>query len=151
MRQVRWSGIPISLSIFQSQNIRIVNVFLESLLSEPFPHWESQFISLSSNTVLISGPLWGAAQILIWSYPCMFLPPMSTAIRTRAFYLWELSMAFYIFHRLRVCLVDHVDLFCCLYSWWEVFGCSSLATLSLGFNCGFTYTSACGSSTGVCS
>jgi len=37
-----------------------------------------------SNTVLISGPAVGAAQILIWSYSCVFLPPMSTATRTRA-------------------------------------------------------------------
>ena len=33
----------------------------------------------------------------------------------------------------------------------EGFGSSSLATLPLGFNCGFISTSACGSSTGVCS
>ena len=49
-------------------------------------------------------------------------------------------MAFYIFHRHRVCLVDHVDLICSLYSWWEGFGSSSLATLPLGFNCGFIST-----------
>ena len=54
------------------------------------------------------------------------------------FLLWELSMAFYIFHKHRVCLVDHVDLICCFYSWWECFGSSSLATLPLGFNYGFT-------------
>ena len=53
-------------------------------------------------------------------------------------------MSFYIFHRHRVCLVDHVDLICSLYSWWEGFGSSSLATLPLGFNCGFISTSACG-------
>ena len=56
-------------------------------------------------------------------------------------------MSFYIFHRHRVCLVDHVDLICSLYSWWEGFGSSSLATLTLGFNYGFISTSACGSST----
>ena len=38
-------------------------------------------------------------------------------------------MSFYIFHRHRVCLVDHVDLICSLYSWWEGFGSSSLAIL----------------------
>ena len=38
-----------------------------------------------SNTVLVSGPDVGAAQILIWSYYSVFLPPMSTAIRTSAF------------------------------------------------------------------
>ena len=36
-------------------------------------------------TLLISGPAVGAAQILIWSYPCGFLPPMSTAIRASVF------------------------------------------------------------------
>ena len=56
-------------------------------------------------------------------------------------------MAFYIFHRHRVCLVDCVDLICSLYSWWGGFGSSSLATLPLGFNCGFISTSArCGGS-----
>ena len=37
------------------------------------------------NSVLISGPRVGAAQILIWSYSCVFLPPISTAIRTSLF------------------------------------------------------------------
>ena len=62
------------------------------------------------------------------------------------FLLCELSVSFYIFHRHRDCLVDHVGLICSLYSWWEDFGSSSLATLPLGFNCGFISTSACGSS-----
>ena len=60
-------------------------------------------------------------------------------------------MTFYIFHRHRICLVDHVDLICSLYSWREGLGSSSLATLPLGFNCGFISTSTCGLSTGVCS
>ena len=67
---------------------------------------------MPSNTVLVSGLTVGEAQILIWSYSCMFLPPMSAAIRTSVFLLWELSMSFYIFHRHRFCLVDHVDLIC---------------------------------------
>ena len=46
-------------------------------------------------------------------------------------------MAFYIFHRHRACLVDHMDLLCSLCSWWEGLGSSSLAILPLGFNCGF--------------
>ena len=65
--------------------------------------------------------------------------------------LWELSVAFYIFLRHRLCLVDRVGLICSLYSWWQGLGSSSLATLPLGFNCGFISTSACGSSTQVCS
>ena len=60
-------------------------------------------------------------------------------------------MTCYIFHRHRVCLADCVDLICSLYSYWESLGSSSLVTLPLGFNCGFISTSACGSSTGVCS
>ena len=99
--------------------------------------------------MLISGSVVGAAQILIWSYSCVFLPPLSTAIRAIVFSLCMLSMAFYIFHRHRACLVDHVDLLCSLYNWWEGFGSSSLAALPLGFNCGFISTSTCGSSTGV--
>ena len=55
-------------------------------------------------------------------------------------------MGFYIFHRHGVSLVDHVDLICSLYSWWEGFGYSSLATLLLGFKCGFISTSVCGPS-----
>ena len=40
---------------------------------------------MPSNTVLISGSAVGAAQILIWSYSYVFLPPISTAIKTRTF------------------------------------------------------------------
>ena len=48
-------------------------------------------------------------------------------------------MAFHIFHRHRVCLVDRVGLICSLFSLWESFGSSFLATLPLGFNCGFYF------------
>ena len=61
---------------------RRINVFLESLLLEPFP---SLGVTVHPNTVLISGPAVGAAHILIWSYPCVSLPPVSTAIRTSVF------------------------------------------------------------------
>ena len=40
---------------------------------------------MPSNTVLISGPAVGAAQTLIWSYSCVFLPPISTAVRASPF------------------------------------------------------------------
>ena len=68
-----------------------------------------------------------------------------------SFLWWELSVTFYLFHRHRVRLVGPVDLIFSMFSWWEGFGSSSLATLPLGFNCGFISTSACGSSPGVCS
>ena len=72
-----------------SQNIRIMNVFLESQLSESFPslgvtvHLTS--LGCPPTLSLISEPAVGAAQILIWSYSCVVLPPTSTAIRNRVF------------------------------------------------------------------
>ena len=55
---------------------------------------------------------------------------MSTAVRTSVFsFVGALNALLYMFHRHRVCLVDLVDLICSLYSWWEGFGSSSLATL----------------------
>ena len=62
-------------------------------------HSPPYLLRMSSNTVLIFGSAVGAAQILILSYSCVFLPPVSTAIRTSAFLLWEHSMTFYIFHK----------------------------------------------------
>ena len=38
-------------------------------------------------------------------------------------------MTSHIFHRYRVWLVEHVDLICSLYSWWEDFESSSFAIL----------------------
>ena len=71
-----------------SQNIRIIKFFLELLLSESFPSLgvsPPYLPRMPSNTVLISGPAVGAAQILIWSYSCVCLPPMSAAIRASMF------------------------------------------------------------------
>ena len=91
--------------------------------------------------------LWG--QLRFYSGPtlcsCLQYPQLSELVR---FLFWDHLMTFYIFHRHRVCLVDHVDFICSLYSWWEGFASSSLITLPLGFSCGFI-SSACGSSTGV--
>ena len=66
----------------QLKKIRIINVFLESFAGS---HSPSHLPRMPSNTVLASGPAVGAAQTLIWSYSCVFLPPMSTAIRVSAF------------------------------------------------------------------
>ena len=103
--------------IYRIRKIRTINVFLESLLLEFFPSLGIivYLTSLGCPQTLywfLSGPAVGAAQNLIWSYSSVFLPPMSTAIRAGVFFLWQLSMAFYIFHRHRVCLVDHEDLIC---------------------------------------
>ena len=64
-----------------SQNIRIINVFLESLLSESLSgsHSPPHLHRAPCNTVL------RAAQILIWSYSCVFWPAMTTAIRISVF------------------------------------------------------------------
>ena len=71
-----------------SHNMKVINVFLESLLeilSLTGSHSPPRFPRMPSNTVSISVPAMGAAQICIWSYCSMFLPPMTTAIRTIAF------------------------------------------------------------------
>ena len=52
---------------------------------------------MPSNTVLISGPAVGAAQILIWSYSYVFLPKISRAIRTTVFsFVGGLNVLLYI-------------------------------------------------------
>ena len=120
----------------------------------PFPHWKSLSTHLPrmpSDTVLITDLLWGQLRFLSGPTPvCSSLqgPELTGLVR---FILWELSMTFHTFHRHRGCLGDPVGLVCSLYSWWEGFGSSSVATLPPGFNCGFISTSGCGSSTGVCS
>ena len=77
-----------------SQNIRMINVFLESLLSEYF-HLTALGCPL---TLLISGPAVRAAQILIWSF-YVFLRPVSTAFRTSAFpFVSSLNDLLYILH-----------------------------------------------------
>ena len=67
------------------------------ILSLTGSHSPPHLPRMPSNTVLISGPAVGAAQILIWSYSCVFLPPMSTAIRTSAFsFVGALNVLLYI-------------------------------------------------------
>ena len=56
-----------------------------TVLSHAGSHSLPHLPRMPSNTVLVSGPAVEAAQILTWSYSCVFLPPMSTAIRTSAF------------------------------------------------------------------
>ena len=96
-----------------------------------------------SNIALVSGPSMGAAQIIIWSYSCMPLPPMSTVIRTSTFcFVGALNVLLYIPKTKSLsglsCRfnVQFVQL-------WEAFWSSSLATLPLGFNRGFISTFAC--------
>ena len=137
-----------------SQNIRIINIFLESLLSVlslAGSHSPPRLPRMPSNLCWSLDLLWGQLRFKSGPMPvcsCLQCPQLSELVH---FLLWELSMSFYVFHTHRVCLVDRVVLICSLYSWWEGFGSSSLATLALGFDCDFVSTSACESFTGVCS
>ena len=61
--------------------------FLSHSCQECFPLWgvsPPHLPRMPSNTVLVSGPAVGAAQILTWSCSSVLLPPMSTAVRTSA-------------------------------------------------------------------
>ena len=128
--------------------------FLESLWLESFPSLEVivHLTSLGCTPTLFWSLelLWGQLRFYSGPTPVFSFLQCPQLLELVCFLLRELSMSFYIFHRHRVCLVDHVDLIFSLYSWWEGFGSSSLAPLPLGFNCGFISSSACGSSTGVC-
>ena len=86
-----------------SQNIRIINAFLESLLSESFPLLGAtvHFTSLGCPLTLCWSLdlLWG--QLRFWSaptplYSSLQCPQLSELVH---FLLWELSMTFYIFHK----------------------------------------------------
>ena len=70
-----------------NQYIRITNVFLESLLSASFPSPGATvhltFLGCPPTLCWPLDLLWG--QLRLWSSSCVFLPPMSTAIRTSEF------------------------------------------------------------------
>ena len=137
-----------------SQKIRIINVFWViaiRVLSLPESHSPPYLPWIPSNTADLWTCFGGNSDSNLSPtpvYSCLQCPQL---LELMDFLLWALLMTFYIFHRPRVYLIDHVDLICSLYSCLEGFGSSSLATLSLGFNYGFISTSTCASSTGVCS
>ena len=105
-----------------SQNVRIVNIFLESLLSVTFP----------SLGVTVHVSYLGCPPTLRWSVDllcgqltfssgstpvCSCLQcPQCPQLSELVHFFWTLSVSFYIYHRYRVCLVDPVDLICSLYS-----------------------------------
>ena len=125
--------------------------FLSHCCQCPFPRWESQFTSPPQVALQHCVGLWTCYEGSLDSNLVLLLCVIVSNVhnyQNQCFLLWELSMSFYIFHRHRVCIGDCVDLICSLYSWWDGFG-SSLATLPLGFNCGFISTSAGRSSTGL--
>ena len=82
----RWNVLKISMRSISS------NMSFKTCVSLLILCFDDLSIDVSgvmpSNTLLIFGTAVGAAQILIWSYFCVFLPPLSTAIRTSAFSFW---------------------------------------------------------------
>ena len=55
------------------------------VLSLTGSHSPPHLPKMPSNAMLTSGPAVGVVQILIWSYSCVFLPPMITTLKTIAF------------------------------------------------------------------
>ena len=134
-------------------------LFLSHCCQSPFPRGQSQSTSPPQDALQHCAGLWPFHGSSSDSNLVLLLSVLASnghnyqnqCLFFFFFFGGELSMSFCIFHRHRVCIVDHVDIMCSLHSWWEGFGSSSLAILSLGFNCGFISTSTCGPSTGVCS
>ena len=102
-----------------SQNIRIINVFLESLLSEAFPS-----LRVTVHFTFLRFPpnytdLWTCcgvcsnSNLVLLLCSCLQCPQVSELV---CFLLWELSVSFHTFHTHRVCLVDCVHLICSFYT-----------------------------------
>ena len=128
--------------------------FLSHHCQSPFPHWESQSTSSSKVALQHCVDLWTCygdhSDFNLALLLCVLASNVHKLSELVRFLLQELSITFY-YSIDRVCLVDHVNLICSLYSWWKGFRSYSLDTLHLGFNSGFIPTSTCRLSTGVCS
>ena len=114
--------------------MRIINVFLSLCCQSPFPcgsHSPPDLPRMPSDTVLSSGPAVGAAQTIIWSCSWVFLPPLSTAVRASAFSLVGALSGLLHAPQTQSLLSWSCGFNLQLYSWWEAFGSSSLATLPL--------------------
>ena len=127
--------------------------FFSHCCQSPFPSWASQPTLPPQDTLQHCADLWtcyggssGSNLVLL----LCFLASNVHSYQNQCVFFCGSSPCPFIYSIDTVCLVDCVHLICSLYSWWEGFGSSSLATLLLGFNCGFISTSACGLSTGVC-
>ena len=127
--------------------------FLSHCSQSSFPPWESQPTSPPSDALQHHAGLWtccgGSSGSNLVLLQCVLASNVHSCQNWCVFSCGSSQWPF-IFHRHRVCLVDHMDLICSLYGWREGFGSFSLATLPLGLNCGFISTSACESSPGVC-
>ena len=101
------------------------------VLSSAGNHSPPYLPRMPSNTVLISGPAVGATHILIWSYSRLecVLASNDHSYQSCCVFFCGSSQWPFIYPIHRVCLVDHVDLTCSMYSWLEGFESSSVATL----------------------
>ena len=86
---VGWGGKKKNPKNLQKRKHKNKNAFswvtAVRVLSLPVSHSPLHLLRIPSNTLLISWPAIRAVKILICSYSCVFLPPVSTAIRTSAF------------------------------------------------------------------
>ena len=126
--------------------------FLSHCCQSPFPRWESQSTSSPQDDLQHCADLWTCCGCSLDSNLvlrlCVLVSNVNSYQSWCVFFCGSSQWPF-IYSVDRVCLVDRVDLICSLYSWLKGFASSSLATLPLGFNCGFISTSACGSSAEV--
>ena len=123
-----------------SQNIIIVNVFLGSLLSESFPSLGVTVHLTSLDSLQHCADLWTCCGGCSNSNLLLLLCVLASNVHSyqnQCVFFCESSQWPFIYSTDRVCLVDHLDLICNLYSWWEGFESSSLVTLPLGFTFGF--------------
>ena len=108
-----------------SQNIKIITFFLIHCCQRPFLRWESQSTSFPQDVLQHCAGLWpfhgSSSDYNLVLHLCV-LASQVHSYQSQCFLLWELSLSFYIFQRLRVCLVYHVDLMCSLYSCGKLFG-----------------------------
>ena len=87
---------------------------------------------MPSNTGLVSEPAVQAIQTLILFYFfCVFLPPMSTAIRTSAFSFVRICSVLFCISQTQILPSWSCGFNLQLYSWWEGFESSYLVTLPL--------------------
>ena len=130
--------------------------FLSLCCQGPLPCWESQSSPppwMPSNTVPISAPAVGRAQILTWSSSCVVLPPIaaSSAVRTSAFpFVGVFNGLSYIPQ------TQSLPSWSCRFNLQPLqlvgrFGIFFLSHTAPGFRLWLYFHSACGSSTGVCS
>ena len=115
--------------------------FLSHCCQSPFHHWESLFTSPPQDALQHCADLWTCGGGSSDSNLVLLLCVLASNVRSyqRQSVLFCGSHQWTFIFPLTQSPLNCVDLICSLYSWWECFGSSSLATLPLGFNCGFYF------------